>query len=202
MRLVCVTMRVGTDSIPRMSTSVHWHPTFISRMNSARITFIPLTSTEYREVCAFGRAPSVIHASGVRRMFVKYYTVFARMCRRARYFIDLSVIVNDTCAVYAWFMRDSSVISIPDTRIIWSLSRRTSTHKRIMCVICEWFVRDRLCHRPFRQHILTAHRANGSEVVHLNYTFDFSHNVCLPLHERQMGPVYFASPQKVHIFGG
>ena len=59
------------------STSAHWRPTFISRMNRAHITFIPLTSTD-----------SVIHASGVRRMFVEYCTVFARIRRRARYVRD------------------------------------------------------------------------------------------------------------------
>ena len=56
MRRVCVTMRgtrvgrqwlcVGTGSKPRTSTSVHWRPTCISRMNRAHITFIPLTSTD------------------------------------------------------------------------------------------------------------------------------------------------------------
>jgi len=40
-----------------------------------------------RKACVFGRAPSVIYASGVRRMFVEYCTIFARtcICRRARY---------------------------------------------------------------------------------------------------------------------
>jgi len=38
------------------------------------------------------------------QMFVEYYTVFARMRRRARYVSDSSVIVNDTCAVYARFV--------------------------------------------------------------------------------------------------
>ena len=37
----------------------------------------------------------VTHASGVRRMFVEYCTVFARMRRRARYVSDSSVIVSD-----------------------------------------------------------------------------------------------------------
>jgi len=55
-------------------------------------------STNVREACVFGRAPSVIHVSGVRRMFVEYYTVFARMRRRARYVSDC------TCTVYAWFV--------------------------------------------------------------------------------------------------
>jgi len=36
-----------------------------------------------REACVFGRALSVRHAWGVRQMFVKYYTVFARMRRCA-----------------------------------------------------------------------------------------------------------------------
>jgi hypothetical protein len=51
MRRICVTMCgrqclcVGTGSKPCTFTSVHWRPTFISRMNRARITFIPLKIT-------------------------------------------------------------------------------------------------------------------------------------------------------------
>ena len=58
-------------------------------------------SIDVCEACVFGRALSVIHASGVRRVFVEYYTVFSRMRRRARYVSVSSVIVNDTCAVHA-----------------------------------------------------------------------------------------------------
>ena len=54
-----------------------------------------------REAYVFGRAPSVIHASGVRRLFVEYCIVFARMHRRAQYVSDSSVIVSDMCAVHA-----------------------------------------------------------------------------------------------------
>ena len=35
----------------------------------------------------------------------------------------------------------------------------------------------------------------------VHYTFDFSQNVALPHHARQMGPLYFLSLKKVHIFG-
>ena len=34
-----------------------------------------------------------------------------------------------------------------------------------------------------------------------HYTFDFCQNVALPHHSRQMGPLYFLSLRKVHIFG-
>ena len=34
-----------------------------------------------------------------------------------------------------------------------------------------------------------------------NYTFDFSQNVSIPHHSRQMGPVYFTSLRKIQIFG-
>ena len=43
-------------------------------------------------------------------------------------------------------------------------------------------------------------KAAGND-VHVHYTFDFSQNVCLPHHARQMGPVYFASLRKVQILG-
>ena len=164
---VCVTMRgtrlgrqcfcVGTGSKPRTSTSVHWRPTFISRMNRARITFISERKCLYversRNVRVWTRS-AVIHSSGVRRKFVEYCTVFARMRRRDRYFSGSSVIVNDTCAVHALLMRDSSVISIPDTPKSWSISRRTSTHKPNLCMLCEWFVRDQLCDWPFKFRLI------------------------------------------------
>jgi len=79
-----------------------------------RITFIAEQSActwNVREACVFGRAPSVIHASGVRRMFVEYCTVFAR-CVDVR---DISVIRQLLKKIRARFMRDSSVISTPDT---------------------------------------------------------------------------------------
>jgi len=63
-----------------------------------------------REACVFGRAPSVIHASGVRRMLVEYCTVFACMRQRARYFSDSSVnckwYVRGSCVIHAWFVCD------------------------------------------------------------------------------------------------
>ena len=67
-------------------------------MNRAHITFMTSACTWNVQV-VFGRA-SVIHASGVRRMFVEYCTVFA-LCVDARYVSDSSVIVSDTCAVHA-----------------------------------------------------------------------------------------------------
>ena len=113
------------------------------------ITHEPRTYHVYRETKVLVRGTFAIHASDMRRMLVEYCTVFARMRRRARYFSDSSVIVNYTCSVHAWFMRDSSVISTPDTTKIWSISRRKSTHKPNLSVICEWFVLDRLCGWPF-----------------------------------------------------
>jgi len=98
---------VGTGSKPRTSTSVRWRPTFKLSLNHARITFIAkwkCVYVEIRELCVFGRAQSVIHASGVRRMFMEYCTILPRVRRRARYFSDSSVIVNDTCAVRQWFL--------------------------------------------------------------------------------------------------
>ena len=68
-----------------------------------------------------------------------------------------------------------------------------------------------------RQHVLTAQKERetyntcirrakdtyGDDEVdnYVHYTFDFSQNVCLPHHSRQMGPVYFTSLRKVQIFG-
>ena len=35
----------------------------------------------------------------------------------------------------------------------------------------------------------------------VHYTFDFAQSVGLPHHARQMGPLYFLSLRKIHIFG-
>lgn len=41
----------------------------------------------------------------------------------------------------------------------------------------------------------------SSDFTKVHYTFDFRQNVALPHHARQMGPLYFLSLKKVHIFG-
>jgi len=104
-----------------------------------RGTKLLINTWNVREACVFGRAPSVIHALCVRRMFVEYCTVFARMRRRARYFSDSSVTVHDTCAVHAWFMRDSSVISTPDTPTFFQFS--THKHTQTQSVRDLWVIR-------------------------------------------------------------
>lgn len=43
-------------------------------------------------------------------------------------------------------------------------------------------------------HLCPAERSN-------HFTFDFAQSVGIPHHARQMGPLYFASLRKVHIFG-
>lgn len=35
----------------------------------------------------------------------------------------------------------------------------------------------------------------------VHYTFDFSQQMFLPHHSRQMGPLYFLVPRKVKLFG-
>ncbi|KAJ8318239.1 LOW QUALITY PROTEIN: hypothetical protein KUTeg_003330 [Tegillarca granosa] len=41
----------------------------------------------------------------------------------------------------------------------------------------------------------------STDFKHVHYTFDFSQSVNLPHHSRQMGPIYFITPRKTHIFG-
>lgn len=42
---------------------------------------------------------------------------------------------------------------------------------------------------------------NDALEKYIHYTFDFSQNVCVPHHSRQMGPLYFLSLRKIQIFG-
>ena len=41
----------------------------------------------------------------------------------------------------------------------------------------------------------------GTDAQYVHYTFDFSQNVSLPHHSRQIGPLYFVSGRKIQIFG-
>ncbi|KAJ8317541.1 hypothetical protein KUTeg_005445 [Tegillarca granosa] len=41
----------------------------------------------------------------------------------------------------------------------------------------------------------------STDFKHVHYTFDFSQSVNLPHYSRQMGPIYFITPRKTHIFG-
>ena len=54
-------------------------------------------------------------------------------------------------------------------------------------------------HPPVQQ--LQSHELCGSNLEKSHYTFDFAQNVALPQVARQIGPIYFKVPRKVHIFG-
>ena len=41
----------------------------------------------------------------------------------------------------------------------------------------------------------------SNDLSRVHYTFDFAQNVCLPHTARQVGPIYFKTPMKVHLFG-
>jgi hypothetical protein len=99
-------LRFETAHVHVRPLKPHVHITHEPRTYYVHSTDNHLQNWNVREACVFWRAPSVIHASGVHRMFVEYCTVFARMRRRARYVSDSSVIVSDTCAVHTWFVSD------------------------------------------------------------------------------------------------
>lgn len=44
-------------------------------------------------------------------------------------------------------------------------------------------------------------RDDNSINRYCHYTFDFSQNMCLPHHARQMGPLYFTTLRKIQLFG-
>jgi len=159
MRQVCVTMRgtrvgrqclcVGTGSKPSAHTYVHWRPTFISRINRARITFIAERKCLYversRSVRVWTRSVNdscIGRASNVRRILHRICS-YASTCAIFQWFIsDCKWYMRGSCVIHAWFVE---VIFSPDTPKIWSISWQTSTHKPNLCVICEWFVPDRPC---------------------------------------------------------
>lgn len=64
----------------------------------------------------------------------------------------------------------------------------------------------------FSRHIETAQKerelyrawvkdAQSGDVNKTHYTFDFAQLVTVPHHGRQMGPLYFVTPRRVHVFG-
>jgi len=103
----------------------------VSRMNSARITFIPLTFA--KRSCFYA----------LRRWFMRRVCVecswntspYLLVCDDVH---DMSVFVNDTCAVHAWFV-SNFCLRHPENLVNFS------TYKPNLCMICEWFGRDRLC---------------------------------------------------------
>jgi hypothetical protein len=81
--------------------TLHVHITHEPRTYHVHSTDIHRQLWNVCEACVLRRAPSVIHASGVRQIFVEYCTVFVRMRRRVRYVSHSSGIVSDMCAVHA-----------------------------------------------------------------------------------------------------
>jgi len=142
MHRVCVTMRrtcVGRQWVRVGTGHVHIRPlTPHLHITHEQHTFIPMTSTDVPEACMFGSASSVIHASGLLRMLVEYYTVFACMLRRLRYVSDSSVIVNETCMVHAWFVSDFCPWH-PKNLVNFSMNKHAQTQfVRDLWVICAW----------------------------------------------------------------
>jgi hypothetical protein len=149
MRQVCVTMRgtrvsrqclcVRTGSKPRMCTSVHWRSAFISRMNRARITFIPLKSTDNlsqnversRSVCVWTRSVSdscVGRASDVRGILHRICS-YASTCAICQWFVsDCKWFVRGSCVIRQWFL--------PPT------PRKIGQFLDAQNPICAWFVSD------------------------------------------------------------
>ncbi|XP_078328084.1 uncharacterized protein LOC144623518 [Crassostrea virginica] len=67
-------------------------------------------------------------------------------------------------------------------------------------------VQDHITHAQTDKKVYNECVKKSRETYHLqdkfvHYTFDFSQNVCIPHHAWQMGPLYFQTLRKVHIFG-
>ena len=103
---------------------------------------------------------------------------------------------------------------------------RIATPRDDVCATCEKLrkkVQDSVTEEEklesancLKEHVLTAQkesenykacikrakesRGSGEVGPYVHYTFDFSQNVCLPHHSRQMGPAYFATLRKVQVF--
>jgi hypothetical protein len=120
---------VRTDSKPRMS--VHWHPTFISRMNRAHIAFIPLTIT-YKTCLYVERSRSVhVWTRSVSDSCVGYSwntAPYLLVCVNVHI---MSVIVSNTCVIRQWI--------IPPT--LRKIGQFLDAQARTI-PICAWFVSD------------------------------------------------------------
>jgi hypothetical protein len=104
-----------------VSRSFHWQSlTKLERSRSVRVWTRSVSDSCVG--CSWNTAPYLIVCVDVRDMSVIVYKWYVRA----------------SCVILQWFLPQ-------DTLKNWSISRRTSTHKPNLCVICEWFVRDRLC---------------------------------------------------------
>jgi len=128
--------RPSTDAPPsyhawtaHVSRSFHWHP----------LTKVLVCGTFANCACL-----DALRHWFMRRACVecsRNTTPYLLVCVDVR---DISLIVNDTCAVHAWFVSDFCPRH-PKNLVNFS---RTSTHKPNLCVFCKWFVPDRLCDWP------------------------------------------------------
>jgi len=71
---------------------------------------------------------------------------------------------------------------------------------------CYWTRQDSCCdavkeRELYNQCIKKALATSRDSLKYIHYTFDFSQNVSIPHHLRQMGPLYFTTPRKIQIFG-
>jgi len=137
MRWVCVIMRrthVGRQCVCVRTGSKR--PTFKTPMNRAHITFIAERKCLYVErswsVRVWMRSDSDLW---VGRASYSWNTApfFARMRRH-----DVSVIVNDTCTVHVWFVRDFYPRH-PENLVNFSTHKHAQTLSvRELWVICAW----------------------------------------------------------------
>jgi len=124
---------VRTAHVPCTSTdapsSYHAWTAHISRSsrNESACTWI------FREACVFGRAPSVIHTSAVRRMFQWFVS-------------DCKWYVRGSCVIHAWFVCDFFPRH-PEHLVNFS----THKHKPNLCVISECYLRDWMCDWPLKK---------------------------------------------------
>jgi len=152
MRRVCVTMRgtrvgrqflcVRTGSKPRRSTSVHWRPTFILRMNRACITFIAERKYLYversRSVRVGTRSVSdscVGRASNVRGILHRICS-YASTCAIFQWFVsDCKWYVRGSWVIDAWFVSDFFPRQ-PEKLVNFSTHKHAHTQSvRDLCVI-------------------------------------------------------------------
>jgi hypothetical protein len=132
---------VWTGSKPRTSTSVHWRPTFLSRMNRARVTFIPLTTT-YKTCLYVERSWSVrVWTRSVSDLCVGLTLDVRGILHRICSYASTCAICQSFVSDCKWYVRGSFVIRqwfLPPTPKNWPISRRTSTRKPNLWVIRAW----------------------------------------------------------------
>ncbi|MES9881925.1 MAG: hypothetical protein ABW185_13685 [Sedimenticola sp.] len=116
-------------------------------------------------------------------------STFNNIWRQCLPHIKIATPRDDVCAVCEKIRKEIMDAVTEDEKL-------SATNKMKDHIVCAQSERD-----TYNRCIKQAKETHNSQNKYVHYTFDFSQNVSIPHHSRQMGPVYFTSLRKIQLFG-